>query len=229
LLATLTTADLLRRGAVDLLECQTAAWSAKAACLVPAVRELLHERYPGRFMFVSAASYPWIDFSSYDISTLGADRIANAAAAQALDDGAILVLDCGTCITSEAIDAKGTFRGGAILPGRAMLRKSLASFTAQLPEIPMSMQCPSALGQNTAEAIAAGVDLGIIGAVKEIISKTRQAPGLEKCRIIAIGGDAQFFKQNIAGLQQGEANFTLQGISLAKEGAGGRVQGTPKA
>jgi type III pantothenate kinase len=217
LLTTLPTAELLRHGTVDLLECQSGAWSARAASVVPAAQKLLQTRYPGHFMFISAVSYPWLDFSLYDIRTLGADRIANAAAAQALGSGAVLVLDCGTCISTEAIDAKGVFRGGAIMPGRAMLRKSLASFTAQLPEIPMSMECPSALGQNTAEAIAAGVDLGVIGAMREIVEKTRRQTGLEKCRVIAVGGDAKFFIQNIDGLEPGTANFTLHGISLAKD------------
>jgi len=216
LLVTLPTADLLQLGNLLLLDQQGANWSAKAACVVPAVQQLLQKRYPGQILFISSVSYPEIDFSRYDVRTLGADRMANAAAAYSLATGPVLVLDCGTCVTSEAIDAEGVFRGGAILPGRAMSRRSLAAFTAQLPEIPMQQECPPPLGLTTAAAIAAGVDLGIIGAVRQIIDQTRQVPGLHQSRIIAVGGDAAYFMQNIPGLEAGPDAFTLRGIRLAK-------------
>jgi len=80
----------------------------------------------------------------------------------------------------------------------------------------MRQDCPPPLGRNTAEAIAAGVDLGSIGSVREIISKTRQEPGLEQSRVIAVGGDAAYFIQNIPGLEAGPVVFTLRGICLAK-------------
>ncbi|NMA19841.1 MAG: type III pantothenate kinase [Lentisphaerae bacterium] len=216
LLAAVPTADLLKQGSITHLDQSAAPWSAKAACVVPAVQQALQKQYPGQILFISSTAYPELDFSRYDVRTLGADRIANAAAAYSLGIGAILVLDFGTCVTTEAIDTKGVFRGGAILPGRAMLRRSLAAFTAQLPEIPMYEECPPPLGLTTAGAIAAGVDLGIIGTVRQIIEKTRQEPGLEHCRTIAVGGDAAYFMQNIPGLEAGPEAFTLRGIRLAK-------------
>lgn len=215
LLAILPTARIELLGCLDFLDHETENWQAVAACVVPSVQKKLQNSYPGKILFVSAASYPDIDFSLYDIQTLGADRIANAAAAQALRIGAVLIVDCGTCITTEAIDGKGVFRGGAILPGRSMLRRSLATFTAQLPEIPLTAEYPTPLGKTTVQAIAAGVDLGVVGAVREIITKNKQEPGLAHCRIIAIGGDAAYFIANIAELEAGSPHFTLQGIRLA--------------
>ncbi|MFA6929836.1 MAG: type III pantothenate kinase [Lentisphaeria bacterium] len=216
LTAILPTSQIERLGCVDFLEQETENWQAVAACVVPSVQKKLQNRYPGKILFLSAASYPDIDFSFYDIQTLGADRIANAAAARALKIGAVLVVDCGTCITTEAIDGNGVFRGGAILPGRTMLRRSLAAFTAQLPEIPLTEECPLPLGKTTVQAIAAGVDLGVIGAVREIIAKTKQEPALAHCRVIVIGGDAAYFVANISELEPGTPHFTLQGIRLAK-------------
>ena len=60
------------------------AWSATAACVVPAVRRALDARWPGRIAYVGAADYPNVDFSAYG-DGLGADRMANAAAARALN------------------------------------------------------------------------------------------------------------------------------------------------
>ncbi|MBQ9754523.1 MAG: type III pantothenate kinase, partial [Lentisphaeria bacterium] len=82
-----------------------------------------------------------VDFSCVDSSTIGADRLANAVAA--LDHGTpALVLDCGSAITIELVDSDLRFRGGAIAPGRKMLRQALHANTAQLPEIPLSSRLP---------------------------------------------------------------------------------------
>ena len=79
--------------------------------------------------FINAARAGKIlDFSSVDSSTLGADRVANAVAA--LDYGTpALVLDCGSAVTIELIDASRRFLGGAIAPGRKMLRQALHAKT----------------------------------------------------------------------------------------------------
>ena len=78
-----------------------------------------------------------LDFSSVDSTTIGADRVANAVAA--LDYGTpALILDCGSAVTIELVDKNLRFLGGAIAPGRKMLRQALHANTAQLPEIPLS-------------------------------------------------------------------------------------------
>jgi len=188
-----------------------------AACVVPALRQALQERLGERIAFVSCRAYPNLDFSSYDTTTLGADRIANAAAAVHCCGGApVLVLDCGSAITSEAVAHGALFCGGVILPGRALQRRALAAFTAQLPEIPLDDDLPAPCGKNTAQAIQAGVDLGLLGAVREIIARTRALPEFTACSVLAVGGDAPFFVRNIPGLVAGPADFTLQGVRLAQ-------------
>ena len=188
-----------------------------AACVVPALRQALQECFGERIAFVSCNAYPNLDFSGYDTTTLGADRIANVAAAAHCCGGApVLVLDCGSAITSEAVAHGTLFRGGVILPGRALQRRALAAFTAQLPEIPMDEDIPTPFGTNTAQAIKAGIDLGLLGAVREIIARTRNMPEFATCSVLAVGGDAQFFIRNIPGLIAGPADFTLQGVRLAQ-------------
>ncbi len=188
-----------------------------AACVVPQLRQKLQERLGERIAFVTCESYPHLDFSRYDRQALGGDRIANIAAAAAWSDGApVLVLDCGSAITSEAITGEGIFQGGVILPGRTMQRRALATFTAQLPEIPTDAEMPPGCGKNTAQAIKAGVDWGALGAVKEIIAQTQKLSEFSDCKVLIIGGDAQFFTQNIPGSIAGPEDFTLQGVQLAQ-------------
>src|SRR5476649_2638109 len=71
-----------------------------------------------------------------DPSQLGCDRFAAAIAAHALAPGqAVIVANCGTATTIDAITADGVFLGGMILPGLGLMASSLARNTAQLPQI----------------------------------------------------------------------------------------------
>ena len=99
--------------------------SVAAASVVPAVRKLISEVRSDVFWVSSSSCGSVLDFSMVDASTLGADRVANAAALTEFFPLPALVLDCGTAITIEIVDEKRRFRGGAIAPGRTLMRKAL--------------------------------------------------------------------------------------------------------
>ena len=149
--------------------------------------------------------------SKLDLSTVGSDRIANAAA---LLDGPLpaVSIDFGTAITFEYATASGQFAGGAILPGRMLLRKALYDHTAQLPSIPLSDTLPDLPGQNTPNAMRIGTDRAAIGAVQSLIREWRQMCNPESLRVVACGGDRNFFLKHIDGLTDGGDYFTVRGI-----------------
>ena len=65
-----------------------------------------------------------------DAETLGNDRWAALIGARALCGAhAAIVLDAGTAITIDALDADGVFRGGVILPGWHSMHTTLAAHT----------------------------------------------------------------------------------------------------
>ena len=170
-----------------------------------------------RIDYVNAANcrYP-IDFSLVDAVTLGADRVANAVAAAEYYPLPALVVDCGSAITFELVDARRRFLGGAILPGRALMRKALNTGTAQLPEVPLAGAVPEHPGRNTAEAIRLGVDGGALGMVREVCR--RLSSGLELGSVVLTGGDAGFFAPHFPDWSVAAPEFTLQGIRLASGG-----------
>ena len=207
------TADIKVLGHVPLLEKMPVEWEAFAVSVVPLAQSILERRYGRRLRFLSRADFN-LDFSSVDATTMGMDRIANAFAAHCIAQSAVVVIDCGTCINTMAVTAEGRVLGGAIMPGRMMLRKSLAAYTAQLPLLPMRSECPSPVGTNTLDALAAGVDRGIIGSVRELLRSTKELLG-SGCRFIAAGGDAPYFLANIPELQQGPELLTIRGVAQA--------------
>lgn len=185
-----------------------------AACVVPHAASCLRERWPDRrLLFLEPAMVKDLDFSLVQTRTIGADRLANAVAALEMLKPPFIVLDCGTALSSVVVDADKRFRGGAILPGRRLLRLALHEHTAQLPDVPLQDKLPAAIGTGTAEAILAGTDLAIVGAVQFVLENMRAELAAPECPVAVTGGDAPFFLSAIPNLVATPADFTLRGLA----------------
>ena len=174
------------------------------ASVVPAAAAKL----PGVRFITAADAGKVLDLSCVDSSTLGADRLSNAAAALDMDLPA-LILDCGSAVTIELVDRERRFLGGAIAPGRKLLRQALHDHTAQLPEIPLSGRLPAFPGPNTFEALRFGIDRGAAGSARELIAACEKCYG--SFNKIVTGGDAEFFALAL-GLPAAPPDFTLRGV-----------------
>ncbi len=182
--------------------------------VVPAVRA----KFGSRRVFdlnISHAAAAGLDLSMVDASTLGADRLANAIMlAQSPERLPAIAIDFGTAITIEIVDRDRRFRGGAILPGRALMRRALHSGTAQLPGLPLAEAVPEEPGRNTAESMLFGIDRGAVGAVRELVTVLEKIHGAD-LRKIAVGGDSAFFRRALPGLEEAPEIFTLGGLLAA--------------
>ena len=102
---------------------------------------------------------------------VGLDRLLGAVAANRLrTPGRVAVIvDVGTAVTVNVIDAAGTFTGGLILPGVRLMTHALHDNTAKLPLIESDgrrFANHAFPGRSTEEAIRAGVSYAIAGAVR---------------------------------------------------------------
>jgi type III pantothenate kinase len=122
--------------------------------------------------------------------TLGKDRLAAVAGAQALFPGEnCLVIDCGTCIKYEMLTAVGTYLGGNIAPGLNMRIQAMHHFTARLPVVPPVM--PAAfIGNSTETALQNGALRGTCLEIEGFIHlfELNHAP----LKVLLTGGDAPF-------------------------------------
>ena len=185
-----------------------------AATVVPAAREHIDAACTG-VTWLHAGMDLGLDFSGVDTASFGADRVANCLAAAAVHLP-VIVVDCGTAITTEVVSADGRVLGGVILPGRALARRALHRGTAQLPEVPLAHTPPTVLGRDTQAAIQAGVDTGLLGALTRILEDSRRA--LEGTpRVLVAGGDAAFFVDGLraAGVEAAPPDLTLRGLAAA--------------
>jgi len=179
-----------------------------AASVVPEISEKLQQK---NVFFVNASGN--LPFRlAVDVRTVGADRLANAA--QLVAEGTLpaLCFDFGTAVTCEYVDEKKCFSGGAILPGRQLMRKALNLFTAQLPQVPLYDSETSFPAANTTDAIRLGTDSSLVAAVKNIILKAQAITPDSLLRVTACGGDRAFFLNAVQGMTDAGGLFTLSGI-----------------
>lgn len=148
---------------------------------------------------------------------VGADRIANAAAAAKIfPNKAVIVVDFGTATTFDIVNSKGEFCGGIIIPGIKTQLKSLALSASLLPNIEASIS-PCAVGHNTEEAVLSGVIRGSAAAVDGLIEQCESELG-EKALIIATGGYcgliANYMKRPFDNVNR---TLTLEGLRMIYE------------
>ncbi len=124
--------------------------------------------------------------------TLGADRLAAVLGAHSLFAGENnLVIDGGTCITYDGIDAEGNYFGGSISPGLKMRYNALNHYTAALPLLEADAGFDGWYGNDTVSAITSGVQNGIKYELMGFIES--YSAGKQGTNIILTGGDNVFF------------------------------------
>jgi type III pantothenate kinase len=98
----------------------------------------------------------------------------------------VLVLDAGTCLTYDFINAEGEYLGGAISPGLQMRAKAMNAFTADLPLVTPSDT--DLIGRNTTSSLESGCIHGMAAEIDGIINRYRER--YYSLQVILTGGDA---------------------------------------
>ncbi|MBQ6192424.1 MAG: type III pantothenate kinase [Bacteroidaceae bacterium] len=127
--------------------------------------------------------------------TLGSDRLAAVIGASSLMPGKdLLIIDAGTCITYEVIDARGNYWGGNIAPGMQMRLRALHEYTARLPLVEAEGVVPG-MGYDTETAIRSGVLRGMKYEIEGYIKSMRSKfPHLQ---VFLTGGNRINFDEDI--------------------------------
>jgi type III pantothenate kinase len=126
--------------------------------------------------------------------SIGADRLANAAAVTALYGYPAIVVDFGTAVTFDIVSACRTYIGGVIAPGLEAMTNFLYQRTALLPKL--SLKEPRrAIGKSTIEAMLSGAVFGYRGLVREILARIRAEQFPQKVYIVTTGGCARYRAQ----------------------------------
>ncbi|WP_372756411.1 type III pantothenate kinase [Mariniflexile sp.] len=144
--------------------------------------------------------------------TLGVDRIALVCASvKEFPNKNVLIIDAGTCITYDFVNAKNEYLGGAISPGLGMRYKSLHNLTANLPLLDINR--PTTItGNSTNTCIHSGVVYGVLKEIDGVIEDY-------KCNyldltVIFTGGDSNFLSKQLKSSIFATSNFLLEGLNF---------------
>ena len=150
-------------------------------------------------------------------STLGTDRIAAIAGAFRLyPQQNVLVVDAGTCITYDFIDASARYHGGGISPGLQMRLKAMHTFTAKLPLVNLSTSNISTseiplIGSNTETALLSGTFKGTVAEITQMIRM--YSDKFADLQIILCGGDTAFLAHEIQSTLKVMPDLVLIGLN----------------
>lgn len=147
--------------------------------------------------------------------TLGRDRIAGVAGAQVLfPNRSCLVIDIGTCVTFDVIDAKGMYLGGNISPGVELRLKAMSTFTARLPLVKRG-KLGKLIGNSTTSALQLGATSGTLHEIQNFINEARAL--YKGLNVILTGGDAHFFAEQLKTKIFVNPNLVLIGLNKILE------------
>lgn len=150
---------------------------------------------------------------------LGADRWANLIAAHAYYPGPAVIIDCGTAITIDALDAAGRHLGGLIVPGIDLMSAALVGNAAGIELNEPGSQSVSLLGSSTESAVAGGVLYTAVALVDRVCQDLRAELG-KATGMLLTGGDAGRLLPLLDSRPVHDANLVLKGLSVfAKESA----------
>ena len=144
--------------------------------------------------------------------TIGADRLADAAAAVDRYGAPVLVCDFGTAFTAAVVTRDLVWRGGVVAPGFPLMRDYLYERTAKLPRMKLGGACPK-IGRSTEAAMRFGALVGYRGMVREIVTTLSRNFNTD-FSLVATGGFAKWVLREIGLPFVIDQTLTLHGAGL---------------
>jgi type III pantothenate kinase len=165
-------------------------------------------------LFVSAKAKLGVGVDYPAPASIGADRLANAAAVAALYGCPAVVVDFGTAVTFDVVSAERCYIGGVIAPGLEAMTNYLYNRTALLPKLTLA-EPRRAVGRSTKGAMLAGAVFGYRGLVKEILERiSREAFAHHRAQVIATGGYARLIAAQLKEIDEVHPDLTLEGLRI---------------
>ncbi|OYY74323.1 MAG: hypothetical protein B7Y40_05100 [Gammaproteobacteria bacterium 28-57-27] len=177
------------------------------------VADCVGQRWPQQALLWlrSHASCCGVQIQYAEPERFGVDRFAALVAARMeFMNQPLIVVDAGTAITVDALDAGGLHQGGLIMPGVRLLGASLANAASQIPKSEVTVDDAMCAPQHeTRLAVSAGIRCMVQGGVEHAVEQALGVLG-GAASIVVTGGD-----QAVLGLEV----FESRGLSAYRREA----------
>lgn len=181
----------------------------------PAVKTMLEKLTGLKVVVIGPDIFRKMKMGIDNPDEIGSDLVANAVAAYGRFSQAAIVVDFGTALTFTTVSDQGEILGVAIAPGLKTAMLALFSNTAQLPVVPLELP-ESAIGKNTAHALQAGILLGYVGLINELIDRI-QSELPSKAKVVATGGLSSVLAPLKSRFDEVDPMLTLDGLRQIAE------------
>jgi len=192
--------------------------AAAISSVVPDITEMIKAAIEVNIRFtpllLSPEVFMQLEMGIPKIYEIGSDLVANAYSAKKQFAKNTIIVDFGTALTFTVFDEHQGIQGVTISPGLKTIISTLSGSTAQLPEIDIKVP-DSAIGKSTSTAIQAGVIIGFIGLVKEILSRIKSELDTPYF-IVATGGLSSVIEELHSEFDLIDKDLTLDGIRFIK-------------
>jgi type III pantothenate kinase len=202
--------NLLRENGIDVSDITKGAMS----CVVPPLLTTFNEMFQKYFnihpLVVGPGVKTGVRIRMDNPREVGADLIANAAAALHMYKLPVIVVALGTATAFATVSKEGDYLGGVIAPGIGISSEALYTRTAALPRVELARP-KSAIGPNTVAAMQSGIIFGYAGLVDGIVTRIQEELG-ERATVVATGGYASIIAQEAKTIDEVNPDLTLIGI-----------------
>jgi type III pantothenate kinase len=150
-----------------------------------------------------------------DPTLLGADRWLALIGAWTLARSALCVVDAGTAVKVDSVDATGQHLGGLIAPGIHMMREALMSKTSDIARA-AEHSTPSLAGilaNNTIGAVSRGAVFALAGMADRAAELIEQNTGVRP-KLFITGGDAGIITGTMRSHGEIVPDLVLQGLAV---------------
>jgi type III pantothenate kinase len=151
-----------------------------------------------------------------DPSRLGVDRWVAVLAAHHAARAPACVINAGTAVTFDAVDAGGDHLGGLIMPGAALFAAALDRNTRNIgptSPAPAVAKGLDLLGRSTSAAVGHGAWLALAAAIDRASATVARALGTAPV-VYLTGGDAQALSGWLETRVELRADLVLEGLAL---------------
>jgi type III pantothenate kinase len=179
----------------------------------PLVRRTIRNTWHLRAQELTAQTVRGVGIDYPKPRTIGPDRLANSVAARKHFGAPVVVVDFGTAVTFDVVNARGNYVGGIIAPGLAAMTDYLHEKTALLPRIQIT-EPKQVIGKSTGQAMLAGAVFGYRGLVRELIRELKLKMRARRLPVVATGGYAKLIAAGLPEISAVEPGLTLEGLRL---------------
>lgn len=176
----------------------------------------VHDRWGIAVHFAqSAARHGCVSNGYTTPEQLGVDRWLGLLGLQRNHVLPACLVDCGTAITADVLDAEGRHRGGVIAPGMATMRRALHQDTHALGWA-QSQPTSGAFGRDTVSGIALGGALACAGLVEKFLAASNEALQ-QPVRLVMTGGEAALIGHHLSMPYCPDETIVLSGLLTLAE------------